>query len=774
MKPSKKLLLTPLAAIAVSLLSGQAFAADPFVVKDIRVEGLQRVEPGTVFSYLPVRVGETFTDDKAADAIRALYNTGFFKDVKVQSENQVLVISLEERPAISLVDFTGLKEFDKEGLKKSLKAAGITDGRYYDKSIIDKAEQELKKQYVSRGFYAAEVKTTVTPVDRNRVAIVFNVDEGNVSKIKLININGANAFKESTLYDEMQLSSGNWLSWYTKNNLYSKQKLVADLESLRSFYLSRGYLEFVIESTQVSISSDKTEMYLSINIKEGLQYKVSNIKLAGELLGKEDELTKLLQLKTGEIFSSSKLTASTTAIADKLGAYGYAFASTTPTNALDREKQLVDLTLTIDPGKRTYVRKVNVVGNVKTRDEVIRREIRQLESSWYDSEKLKLSKDRVNRTGYFTEVDISNEEVPNTADQIDVNMKVAEKPTGSLNLGAGFSSTDKLILSAGISQENAFGTGTSIGLNINTGKTNRTIAVSNYDPYFTEDGISRFTELYTRSSMPLYYAGDTEYKVQSTGGSFKLGVPYSEIDRVFFGIGVEQLKMTTTINTPQAYQEYLKEYGETSLNIPLTVGWARDGRDSALIPSRGTYQQVSLELGTSLGDLEYYRGYYQHQYFYPLLKGNVISLNGEFGYGDTYNGKTFPITKNYYVGGIGSVRGYEPGSLGPQTEQYYVGTTTPTGVKSPTGGSSKLVANAEYTFPIPGSGVDKTLRLFGFFDAGNVFDGTVNLSELRKSYGFGLSWISPLGPLKFSYALPINDKPDDRLQRFQFQIGTAF
>jgi outer membrane protein insertion porin family len=274
--------------------------------------------------------------------------------------------------------------------------------------------------------------------------------------------------------------------------------------------------------------------------------------------------------------------------------------------------------------------------------------------------------------------------------------------------------------------------------------------------------------------MPLYYAGDTEYKVQSTGGSFKLGVPYSEIDRVFFGIGVEQLKMTTTINTPQAYQEYLKEYGETSLNIPLTVGWARDGRDSALIPSRGTYQQVSLELGTSLGDLEYYRGYYQHQYFYPLLKGNVISLNGEFGYGDTYNGKTFPITKNYYVGGIGSVRGYEPGSLGPQTEQYYVGTTTPTGVKSPTGGSSKLVANAEYTFPIPGSGVDKTLRLFGFFDAGNVFDGTVNLSELRKSYGFGLSWISPLGPLKFSYALPINDKPDDRLQRFQFQIGTAF
>jgi outer membrane protein insertion porin family len=490
--------------------------------------------------------------------------------------------------------------------------------------------------------------------------------------------------------------------------------------------------------------------------------------LAGELLGKEEELNKLLQLKKGDVFSSSKLTTSTTAIADKLGAYGYAFASTTPSNVLDREKQLVDLTLTVDPGKRTYVRKVNVLGNVKTRDEVIRREIRQLESSWYDSEKLKLSKDRVNRTGYFTEVDISNEEVPNTTDQIDVNLKVAEKPTGSLSLGAGFSSTDKLILSAGISQENAFGTGTSIGLNVNTGKTNRTIALSNYDPYFTEDGISRFTEIYTRNTMPLYYTGDTEYKIQTTGGSFKLGVPYSEIDRVFFGIGAEQLKMTTSINTPQAYLDYKSEYGDSTLNIPLTVGWSRDGRDSALVPSRGVYQQVSLELGTALGDLEYYRAYYQHQYFYPLLKGNVISLNGEIGYGDTYNGKAFPITKNYYVGGIGSVRGYEPGSLGPQTRNQN------TGLYSPTGGSSKMILNAEYTFPIPGSGVDKTLRLFGFFDAGNVFDSTINLSELRKSYGFGLSWISPLGPLKFSYGMPISSKPDDRLQRFQFQIGTAF
>ncbi len=767
MKSPNKFIKTPLAAIAVTLLSNPLWAADPFVVKDIRVEGLQRVEPGTVFSYLPVRVGETFTDDKGADAIRALYNTGFFKDVKVESDGQVLVVRVEERPAVSQLEFTGIKEFDKEALKKSLKAVGVAEARYYDKALIDKAEQELKRQYISRGYYAAEVITTVTPVERNRVAIVFNVDEGQVSKILQINIVGNQAFKEKQLREEMQLSTPNWLSWYTKNDLYSKQKLTADLESIRSFYLNQGYLEFVIESTQVSITPDKKGIYLNINIREGQQYKVASVKLAGELLGKDEELAKLVNLKVGDVFSSAKLTESTKAIADKLGAYGYAFAAINPQPNLQRDKQLVDLNLIVDPGKRTYVRKINISGNNKTRDEVIRREMRQLESSWFDSEKLKLSKDRINRLGYFTDVEVNTEDIPGTSDQVDVGIKVAEKPTGSLSLGAGFSSTDKLILTAGISQENAFGTGTSIGLNVNTGKTNRTLALSNYDPYFTEDGISRFTELYTRTSRPLYYTGDTEYKIVSTGGSFKLGVPYSEVDRVFFGLGIEQLNMETSVNTPTSYQNYVNAYGKSNMNVPFTIGWSRDGRDSALIPSRGTYQQVNFEWGTPVADLQYYRAYYQHQYFWPLFKGNILSFNGEIGYGDTYSNKPFPVTKNYFVGGIGSVRGYEPGSLGPTN-------TNNNGTVTPIGGASKLVGNIEYTFPIPGSGVDKTLRLFSFFDAGNVYADTPDFSGLRTSYGFGLSWISPLGPLKFSYGFPLSKKPEDRLQRFQFQIGTAF
>jgi len=765
-----KLIRKQLALVIASLLSTYAWAADPFVVKDIRIEGLQRVEPGTVFSYLPVKVGETFTDDKGADAIRALYNTGFFKDVKIESEGQILVVRVEERPAVAQIEFTGIKEFDKDALKKSLRAVGVAEARYYDKALIDKAEQELKRQYVSRGYYAAEVITTITPVERNRVAIVFNVDEGQVAKIVQINIIGNQAFKEGALRDEMQLSTPNWLSWYTKNDLYSKQKLTADLEAIRSLYLNNGYLEFVIESTQVSITPDKKGVYLNINIREGKQYKVADVKLAGELLGKDEELKKLLTLKQGDVFSSAKLTASTKAIADKLGIYGYAFAAINPQPNLDKDKQTVDLSLMVDPGKRTYVRRVNIAGNNKTRDEVIRREMRQLESSWFDSDKLKLSKDRINRLGFFTEVDVNTEDIPGVSDQVDVGVKVTEKPTGSISLGAGFSSTDKLILTAGISQDNAFGTGTSIGLNVNTGKTMRTFSVSNYDPYFTEDGISRFTELYTRTNRPLYYAGDTEYKLVTTGGSFKLGVPYTEIDRVFFGLGYEQLSITTSVYTPLRYINYLNDYGNNTHNVPFTIGWSRDGRDSALIPSKGAYQQVNIEVGTPVGNLEYYRAYYQHQYFQPLFKGNILSFNAEIGYSNTYNNKPFPVTKNYYVGGIGSIRGFQPGSLGPKEAN----TINPSYPQIPIGGASKAILNTEYTFPIPGSGVDRTLRIFGFFDMGNVYSSGINLSDVRKSAGFGLSWISPLGPLKFSYGKVINKKPEDLLQTFQFQIGTAF
>nr|WP_269459895.1 outer membrane protein assembly factor BamA [Polynucleobacter necessarius] len=757
-------------------LSLNATAAASFVVKDMRVEGLQRVEPGTVFSYLPVQMGETFTDEKGAEAIKALYGTGFFRDVQIQAQGNVLIVIVEERPIISRIEFTGMNEFDPEIVRKSLKTVGVAEARFYDKALIDKAEQELKRQYVGKGMYAAEVVATVTPVERNQVAIYFNTDEGTVAKIQEINFIGNEVFSEGTLKSEMQLKTGGWLSWYSKDNLYSKQKLTADLESIRSYYLNRGYLEFVIESTQVSITPDKKGIYLTISIREGKQFTVKDVRLAGETLGKEAELMQLIVLKPGDPFSSARLTQSTKGIAEVLGSYGYAFATIHPEPDIRREVAEVDLTLVVDPGRRIYVRQVAISGNAKTRDMVIRREMRQFESSWFDSDKIELSKKRLGRLGYFTETDITTEDVPGSPDQVDVNVKVTEKPTGAITVGAGFSSTENLILSAGMNQDNAFGTGTAIGVNASLCKINQNLTLSNYDPYFTEDGISRYTDLYYRSSKPLYYVGDPDYQIKSVGSNIKFGVPYTEVDRVFFGTGVEVFQIKTSSNTPVPYLNYAMSYGVaapgypgtvTTYNVPITVGWSRDGRDSSLIPSDGSLQQLSAEVGTPVGDLTFYRLYGQYQKYHSFTKGNILSFNGEVGYGQAYGNNPFPITKNYYVGGIGSVRGYAPGSLWPQ---YY---NTIIGAYQSTGGQSKIVTNVEYTFPVPGSGVDKTLRLFTFVDGGNAFGQNLNL-VLRYSYGLGLSWISPLGPLKFSYGIPYKTQPTDNVQRLQFQVGTAF
>ena len=759
-----------------AVLSFNIYAAESFVVKDIRIEGLQRVEPGTVFSYLPVQVGETFTEEKGAEAIKALYSTGFFRDVQIQAQADILIVIIEERPTISRIEFTGMKEFDQENIRKSLKAVGVAEARFYDKALIDKSEQELKRAYVGKGLYAAEIVATVTPIERNQVAIYFNIDEGPVAKIQEINFIGNEVFSQGTLKSEMQLKTGGWLSWYSKDNLYSKQKLTADLETIRSYYLNRGYLEFVIESTQVSITPDKKGVYLSISVNEGKKFTVKDVRVAGDTLGKEAELMQLISLKPGDTFSSAKLTESTKAIAEILGSYGYAFATINPQPDVRRDLAEVDLTLVIDPGRRIYVRKVAITGNAKTRDLVIRREMRQFESSWFDSDKIDLSKKRLGRLGYFTETDITSEDVPGSPDQVDVQVKVKEKPTGAVTIGAGFSSTEKLILSAGINQDNAFGTGTAVGLNFALGKINQNITLSNYDPYFTEEGISRYTDFYYRSSKPLYYAGDPDYQIKSVGSNIKFGVPYTEVDRVLFGSGIEAFRINTTINTPQPYLNYAQTYNVpppgypgtlTTYNIPLTVGWARDGRDSTLIPSEGSLQQLSSEVGTPAGNMTFYRLFGQYQKYHSFSKGNILSFNGEVGYSQAYGSHPFPITKNYYVGGIGSVRGYTPGTLGPK---FY---NTTYGTYQPTGGQSKIVSNVEYTFPVPGSGADKTLRLFTFVDGGNAFGTNMNL-VLKYSYGLGLSWISPLGPLKFSYGLPYRAQPTDNIQRLQFQVGTAF
>jgi outer membrane protein insertion porin family len=762
-----------IAVAAFALCAGRALAVDPFVIKDIRVEGIQRTEAGTVFSYLPVRVGETYNDEKGAAAIKALYATGFFKDVRLEIEGDVLVVSVEERPAIAGVDFSGIKEFDKEQLTKALKDIGLGESRIFDKALVDRAEQELKRQYLSRGLYGVQITTTVTPVERNRVNINFAVDEGEVSRIKQINIIGNKAFPEKELLGLLNLRTPGWFTWYTKADQYSKQKLTGDIEALRSFYLNRGYLEMQVESTQVSITPDKRDIYITINISEGDKFTVGDVKLEGEMFGREDELRSLVELKTGDVYSGEKLAESVKKISERMGNFGYAFANVNANPEINREKKEVSFTVLVDPGKRVYVRRINIAGNTKTRDEVIRREFRQFENSWYDGEKIRLSRDRVDRLGYFKEVNIETPEVPGSTDQVDVNMTVAEKPTGNILLGAGFSSSEKLMLTGSIQQANAFGSGNTLGIDVNTSRRNRTIAVSQTTPYFTDDGVSRSYEVFLRTTRPPE-VNTGDYVVETTGANIKFGVPFSEVDTVFFGIGIERTDVQTYTgvpgfnDSPELYKRYVTDFGDgttaTTTSFPLTAAWQRDSRDSALVPTVGRYQRVNVEFAPA-GSLRYYRAMYQHQWFRPLFRAVTLAVNGEIDYGHGLGGKPYPIFKNFYAGGIGSVRGYEGSSLGPRARNG-----------DPLGGTSRIIANAELQFPFPGSGNDRTLRWFTFFDAGNVFaeGAKMKVSELRYSVGAGISWVSPIGPLKLSYGVPVNAKTDDRKQNFQFQLGTGF
>ncbi|MES2944267.1 MAG: outer membrane protein assembly factor BamA [Pseudomonadota bacterium] len=757
--------LRTISSVAASLLIAQAaWAVDPFTVRDIRVEGLQRVEPGTIFASLPFRVGETYSDDKGSTAIRALFGLGLFKDVRLEVSGDVLVVIVEERPTVAEVDFVGSKEFDKDILKKSLREIGLSDGQPFDKALADRAEQELKRQYINRSMYGAEVVTTVTPIERNRVNVSFNVTEGDIAKIKDIRIVGSKAFSESTLRGLFDLDTGGWMSWYTKSDRYSRAKLNADIETMRSYYLSRGYLEFRLDSTQVAISPDKQDVTITLNISEGARFVVSGVKLEGNYLNREEEFKSLVTIKPGEAYNADTVADTTKAFTDYFGTFGFAFAKVEATPEVDRVNNRVSFVLQGDPSRRAYVRRINIAGNNRTRDEVVRREFRQFEASWYDGDKIRLSRDRIDRLGFFTDVNMDTQEVTGTSDQVDVTVNVVEKPTGNLQLGAGYSSSESLSLTFGIRQENVFGSGNYLGVEVNTSKSNRQLVLSTIDPYFTADGISRSIDVYRRTSRPLDGQGG-DYGLKTTGASIRFGVPFTETDTVYFGSGYESLTIEPGVNAlPITYLNYANQFGYTSNSIPLTVGWTRDNRDSALVPTKGLYQRVYGDWGIA-GDARFLRATYQIQQYIPLNRQFTVALNGEFGWGRGLNGRPFPVFKNAYSGGLGSVRGYQQGSLGPRdTSDLAVG------------GPKKITLNAELIAPFPGAGNDRTLRLYGFVDAGNVFGESdpYRLSDLRASVGIGLSWISPVGPLRIAIANPLRKKAGDRIERLQFQIGTSF
>ncbi len=752
-----------IAATLVSLFAMRSASAfDPFVIRDIRVEGVQRTEAGTVFSYLPVKVGDRMTNDRAAEAIKALFATGFFKDVRIEVEGDVLIVAIEERPAIAQIDFTGLKAFDAAAVKKSVREAGLAEGRIFDRSVLDRAEQELKRQYLSKGLYAMTVKTTVTPLDRNRVGINFSVEEGQIAKIRKINFVGVNAFKESTLQDEIELSEGGWFSWYSKDNQYSKQKLTADLETLRSFYLNRGYLEFAIESTQVSITTDKKDIYITIAVNEGQKYTVSEVKLAGDMVVGESVLRPLIDLKPGDVFNGERLTASTKKIQDRLGNEGYAFANANAAPEINREKQTVAFTIFVDPGRRVYVRRINIAGNTRTRDEVVRREMRQLEGSYYDGEKINQSKRRLDRLDFFRNTEVETPAVAGSPDQVDVNIKVEEKPTGQLLLGAGFSSSEKIVLSTSIAQANIFGSGNFVSASISTGRTNKIYSLSHNNPYFTVDGVSRGFDIYHRDfNAANVNLGD--YQTRSTGGGVRFGYPYTAIDTFVFGLAVDHTSYNLGALAPSRLQSYVNTYSSNVITLPGTVSWFRDTRDSALYTRSGRLQNAGVELGLPGGNVQYWRTTYVDRWYYPISKSYTLYLRGEVGIARGLN-KALPFNKRFYGGGIGSVRGYDINSLGPRDTDGSV-----------LGGERRFTGTAELLFPFPGLAKDRSVRLAAFVDSGRVFgEGFTTGGGFRHSVGIGLDWQSPFGPLRLSYAKPLNAQPEDRIQRVQFTAGTTF
>jgi outer membrane protein insertion porin family len=589
------------------------------------------------------------------------------------------------------------------------------------------------------------------------------VVEGDTARIKDIRIVGNKAFSESTLKGLFDQDTGGWLSWYTKSDRYARTKLNADLETLRSYYLQRGYLEFRIDSTQVAISPDKQDISITVNVTEGERFVVSSVKLEGNFLEREDEFKSLVAIRVGEPYNADQVAETTKAFSEHFGNFGFAFARIEAVPEIDRENGRVALVLQVDPVRRAYVRRISVAGNNRTRDEVIRREFRQFEASWYDGEKIRLSRDRVDRLGYFTEVNIETLEVPGAPDQVDLLISVAEKPTGSLQLGAGFSSAEKMSLSFSIKQENIFGSGNYLGVDLNTSKFKRTLVFSTTDPYFTKDGVSRTLDMYYRTDKPYEDQGGN-YELITTGAGIRFGVPFSETDTVFFGGALEQTRIKSGTNIPAAYLSYADRYGASSSAVPLTIGWSRDGRDSALAPNAGRYQRLNTDWSVA-GDARYVRANYQYQQYVPLNKKFTVAFNGEVGLGKGMGGRPFPVFKNFYSGGLGSVRGFDQGTLGPRDV---------TGASL--GGPKKLTFNTELIAPFPGAGNDRTLRVFTFLDVGNVYgDGEkIRLSDMRASVGIGLSWISPLGPLRLAYAKPVRKFAGDRIQELQFQIGTSF
>ncbi len=759
MAATRLFLFSCLLALA-SLAPAWAFA--PFVIKDFKVEGLQRITVGTVLNYLPVEVGEELDEKRSADTIRALFKTGFFNDVRLARQGDTLVIIVQERPAISKIEISGNKDIETDQLMDALKNIGLAEGRVFDRSSLDKVEKELERQYFSQGKYGVKIKSSVTPTDDNRVDLSIEISEGSIAKIRRINIVGNQVYSDAELLGEFQLGSPTILSFLTNNDQYSRQRLSGDLEALRSFYLDRGYIKFSIDSTQVTISPDKKDVYVTINISEGEKYTVRDVKLAGDLIVSEPVLRALIRISPGDYFSRRAITESTTALTERIGREGYAFANVNTSPDIDEEKREVVLTFFIDPGQRIYVNRINISGNFRTRDSVIRRELRQMEAGWISMEKLNRSKVRLQRLGYFDEVNVETPTVAGVADQVDVDISVTERSSGTISAGVGYSQTQGLLINASISQNNVFGTGNRVSATVNNGSVNKIYSFSYTNPYYTIDGVSRGFRIFSRST-DARNANVARYTSDVYGASINYGVPLSEFNRITASIGYENTQLDTSTFTPRSFLDFIARNGDEFDSYKLDLTWSYDTRNRAIFPDRGTYRSLSSSISLPLGNLEFYKLRLRETHYFSIVEDYILQLRGDIGLGDGY-GETseLPFWERYYAGGVSSVRGFRSNTLGPSEDGQ------------PVGGAFRTVGSAEFIFPVPFAHDNKSLRLSAFFDIGSVFKrmDSFNADELRYSVGLSVKWLTPMAPLTFSYGIPLNDQAGDRLEKFQFTLGT--
>lgn len=805
-------------ALASSLsLSAMAQTAEPFTVADIRIDGLQRIAAGTVFTYLPVERGEVLDQGRAGETVRALYRTGFFEDVRVDRQGDILVITVTERPAINKLTLTGNKDIKSEDLLRGLKDIGLSEGETFDRLALDRVTQELTRQYNNRGKYNVQITPTVSPLDRNRVDVTIDVKEGKAAKIRHVNLVGADTFDNEQILDSWESKESSWLSWYRRDDQYSKEKLSGDMEKLNSWYLDRGYVDFNIDSTQVSISPDKREMYLSTSVTEGEIYKISEIKVTGDTILPQDVVERMVIPKAGDTFSRVLLEASADAITNTLSNIGYAFARVNPVPTPNRADRTVAINLQVMPGPRVNVRRIVFKGNSRTSDEVLRREMRQFENSWYSQAAIDRSTVRLRRLGYFETVEVETPQVPGSGDQVDVVFNVKETTSGSFVFGIGYSQLAGMTASIQLSQNNFLGGGNRVSVEAQRSDYLQRYAFSYVNPFFTDEGVSLGYNVWWRE---LDYSDFNTAQYNSTNAAVQtvLGLPITEHSSVslLFGIDSNQIQAWSGY-TPQSIVDYLDAVGQRTFHAWRTeLGWARDTRNDFFMPTRGTYQRLGLETTLPGSTAEYYKINYEFSRYWQLTPAFVLRTGLDLGYGDSYGSDTvrnlcytppslvdtdgdgkadtwvpgdapsspclpdspdyrktvsasgLPFFENFYAGGTRSVRGFRDNTLGPRSEVIagYRGQAL--------GGSLKTVGQLEMVFPKLFD--SNAARVSAFVDFGNVFNGVdeFDTGELRASAGVALLWRAPVGPISISYAYPFKKKEGDEIERLQFTFGGGF